>query len=96
MWPASRRQCRAVLLRFAHSIPVLKSIISAAVKGEEVSSLMNKQIADELSIGEVTVKMHRSSTMRKLSAKSVARQDLQVQKIVNASSKEVEHEIKRL
>jgi DNA-binding NarL/FixJ family response regulator len=96
MWPASRRQCRAVLLRFAHSIPVLKSIIRAAVKGEEVSSLMNKQIADELSIGEVTVKMHRSSTIRKLSAKSVARQDLQVQKIVNASSKEVEHEIKRL
>jgi DNA-binding NarL/FixJ family response regulator len=96
MWPASRRQCRAVLLRFAHSIPVLKSIIRAAVKGEEVSSLMNEQIADELSIGEVTVKMHRSSTMRKLSAKSVARQDLQVQKIVNASSKEVEREIKRL
>jgi DNA-binding NarL/FixJ family response regulator len=96
MWPPSRRQCRAVLLRFAHSIPVLKSIIRAAVKGEEVSCLMNKQIADELSIGEVTVKMHRSSTIRKLSAKSVARQDLQVQKIVNASSKEVEHEIKRL
>jgi DNA-binding NarL/FixJ family response regulator len=96
MWPASRRQCRGVLLRFAHSIPVLKSIISASVKGEEVSSLMNKQIADELSIGEVTVTMHRGSTMRKLSAKSVARQDLQVQKIVNASSKEVEHEIKRL
>ena len=75
---------------------MLKSIIRAAVKGEEVSSLMNKQIADELSIGEVTVKMHRSSTMRKLSSKSVARQDLQVQKIVNTSSKEVEHEIKRL
>jgi FixJ family two-component response regulator len=74
---------------------VLKSIIRAAVKGEEVSCLMNKQIAVELSIGEVTVKMRRSS-MRKLSAKSVARQDLQVQKIVNASSKEVEHEIKRL
>jgi hypothetical protein len=31
---------------------VLKSIISAAAKGEAVSSLMNKQIADELSIGE--------------------------------------------
>jgi FixJ family two-component response regulator len=57
---------------------------------------MNKQIADELSIGEVTVKMHRSSTMRKLSAKSVVRQDLQVQKIASASSKEVEYEIKRL
>ena len=36
------------------------------------SGLMNKQIADELSISEVTVKMHRGSVMRKLAAKSVA------------------------
>jgi len=86
MWPPSRRQCRAILLRFAHSIPVLKSIIRAAVKGEEVSCLMNKQIA-ELSIGEVTVKMHRSSTMRKLSVKSVARQ--------LASSKDSQRKFKR-
>jgi FixJ family two-component response regulator len=42
---------------------VLKSIISAAAKGEAVSSLTNKQIAYELAVGEVTVKMHRSSTM---------------------------------
>src|ERR1700741_3379333 len=38
-----------------------------------VSGLLNKQIANELSISEVTVKMHRSSAMRKLGAKSVAR-----------------------
>jgi FixJ family two-component response regulator len=37
------------------------------------SGLMNKHIANELSISEVTVKMHRSSAMRKLGAKSVAR-----------------------
>jgi FixJ family two-component response regulator len=36
------------------------------------SGLMNKQVANELSISEVTVKMHRSSGMRKLGAKSVA------------------------
>jgi DNA-binding NarL/FixJ family response regulator len=35
--------------------------------------LMNKQVANELSISEVTVKMHRSSAMRKLGAKSVVR-----------------------
>ena len=64
---------------------MLKSIISAAAKGEEVSSLVNKQIADELSISEVTVKMHRSRTMRKLGAKFVARLDLQAQEIVNAN-----------
>jgi FixJ family two-component response regulator len=37
------------------------------------SGLMNKHIANELSISAVTVKMHRSSAMRKLGAKSVAR-----------------------
>jgi FixJ family two-component response regulator len=36
------------------------------------SGLMNKQIASQLSISEVTVKMHRGSVMRKLEAKSVA------------------------
>jgi FixJ family two-component response regulator len=36
------------------------------------SGLMNKQVANELSISEVTVKMHRSSAQRKLGAKSVA------------------------
>lgn len=36
------------------------------------SGLMNKQVANELSISEVTVKMHRGSMMRKMRAKSVA------------------------
>jgi FixJ family two-component response regulator len=36
------------------------------------SGLMNKQVAHELSISEVTVKMHRSSAMRKLDARSLA------------------------
>jgi FixJ family two-component response regulator len=36
------------------------------------SGLMNKQVANELSISEVTVKMHRGSVMRKMCAKSVA------------------------
>jgi FixJ family two-component response regulator len=36
------------------------------------SGLMNKHVASELSISEVTVKMHRASVMRKLGQKSVA------------------------
>jgi FixJ family two-component response regulator len=36
------------------------------------SGLINKQIANELSISEVTVKMHRGSAMRKLGAKTTA------------------------
>jgi FixJ family two-component response regulator len=35
------------------------------------SGLMNKQIAHELAISEVTVKMHRGSAMRKLRARTV-------------------------
>jgi FixJ family two-component response regulator len=37
------------------------------------SGLMNKQVAYELSISEVTVKVHRGNVMRKLEAGSVAR-----------------------
>ena len=36
------------------------------------SGLMNKQVASELSISEVTVKMHRGSVMRKMGARTVA------------------------
>jgi len=36
------------------------------------SGFMNKQVANELSISEVTVKMHRGSAMRKMGAKTVA------------------------
>jgi FixJ family two-component response regulator len=36
------------------------------------SGFMNKQVAGELSISEVTVKMHRGRVMRKMGAKSVA------------------------
>jgi FixJ family two-component response regulator len=42
------------------------------VVGFVMSGLMNKQIASELSISEVTVKMHRGSALRKLGAKSIA------------------------
>ncbi len=36
------------------------------------SGLMNKQVASELSISEVTVKMHRGRVMRKMETRSVA------------------------
>src|SRR5581483_5318352 len=36
------------------------------------AGLMNKQVANELAISEVTIKMHRGSVMRKLGAKTVA------------------------
>jgi FixJ family two-component response regulator len=36
------------------------------------SGLMNKQIAAELGLAEITVKIHRGHIMRKMSAKSLA------------------------
>jgi FixJ family two-component response regulator len=55
--------------------------ISMSVKGMQAgqvmalfaSRFMNKQVANELSISEVTVKMHRSSVTRKFGVKYLAR-----------------------
>jgi FixJ family two-component response regulator len=54
--------------RYALLTPRERQVIALIASG-----LMNKQVANELSISEVTVKMHRSNAMRKLGAKSVAR-----------------------
>jgi len=40
--------------------------------GFVADGLMNKQIAAEIGVSEVTVKFHRGNVMRKLGAKSVA------------------------
>jgi FixJ family two-component response regulator len=54
--------------RYALLTPRERQVMALVADG-----LMNKQVANELSISEATVKMHRSSAMRKLGAKSVAR-----------------------
>jgi FixJ family two-component response regulator len=36
------------------------------------AGLMNKQIAGEMKLAEITVKLHRGNVMRKMDAKSVA------------------------
>jgi FixJ family two-component response regulator len=54
--------------RYALLTPRERQVVALVASG-----LMNKQVANELSISEVTVKMHRGSAMRKLGAKSVAR-----------------------
>jgi FixJ family two-component response regulator len=42
------------------------------VIGYVASGLMNKQIAGEIGISEITVKVHRGNLMRKMGAKSLA------------------------
>jgi FixJ family two-component response regulator len=41
------------------------------VMGQVVTGLMNKQIAVNLGIAEITVKVHRGQVMRKMNAQSV-------------------------
>jgi FixJ family two-component response regulator len=42
------------------------------IMGFVTSGLMNKQIAGELGVSEITVKVHRGNVMRKMAAKSLA------------------------
>ena len=53
--------------RYARLTPRERQVMTLVASG-----LMNKQVASELSISEVTVKMHRGSIMRKMEARSVA------------------------
>jgi FixJ family two-component response regulator len=42
------------------------------VIGYVTSGLMNKQIAAELGVSEITVKVHRGNVMKKMGARSLA------------------------
>jgi FixJ family two-component response regulator len=53
--------------RFAVLTPREKEVISLVTTG-----LMNKQIAGDMGVSEITVKVHRGNAMRKLGAKSLA------------------------
>lgn len=60
------QRCRAVAQRFDTLTPRERQVMEGVVRG-----LMNKQIAWELAISEITVKLHRSSLMRKMGLRSV-------------------------
>jgi FixJ family two-component response regulator len=65
---AKEREERSVLdASFDSLSPREKEVMSYVVAGK-----LNKQIADELSIAEITVKVHRSRVMQKMRASSLA------------------------
>ncbi len=60
-------QVSGVLARFQALTPREKEVMAHVTQG-----LMNKQIAHELGVSEITVKIHRGNMMRKMTAKSLA------------------------
>jgi FixJ family two-component response regulator len=58
---------RDLQVRFESLVPREREVLSLVIAG-----LLNKQIAAEMKLSEVTVKVHRSHLMKKLGAKSVA------------------------
>lgn len=64
----SRTAQNTAVITLAETLtPREREVMDAVVKG-----LMNKQIAFDLGISEVTVKLHRGNVMRKMAARSVA------------------------
>ena len=59
---------RTGMARLAATLTAREREVAAAV----ARGLVNKQIAHEFGISEVTVKLHRGSAMRKMQASSVA------------------------
>jgi FixJ family two-component response regulator len=67
----SRRELENVTSRLKSSFESLTPR-EQEIMGLVTSGLMNKQIAGEIGVSEITVKVHRGSVMRKMGAKSLA------------------------
>ena len=67
----NRRQSASTTLQLRSAFDSLTSR-EQEIMGLVAAGLMNKQIAAEIGVSEVTVKFHRGNLMRKMGAKSVA------------------------
>jgi FixJ family two-component response regulator len=67
----TRRQSATSTLKLRSAFDSLTSR-EQEIMGFVTAGLMNKQIANEIGVSEVTVKFHRGNLMRKMGAKSVA------------------------
>ena len=64
----AREQSNSILQESFKSLSTREREVAARVAAGE----LNKQIATDLGVSEITVKVHRANAMRKLQAKSVA------------------------
>jgi len=64
---ASEQQAVAIVDRYTTLSPREREVMALVTAGK-----MNKQIAGELGLSEVTVKIHRGAAMRKMGARSLA------------------------
>jgi FixJ family two-component response regulator len=64
---ASEQQAVAIVDRYATLSPREREVMALVTAGK-----MNKQIAGELGLSEVTVKIHRGAAVRKMGARSLA------------------------
>jgi len=67
----TRRQSATGTLKLRSAFDSLTSR-EQEIMGFVTTGLMNKQIANEIGVSEVTVKFHRGNLMRKMGAKSIA------------------------
>ena len=64
---AQRREIAGLIARYDSLTPREQEVMGLVTAG-----LMNKQVAGEIGVSEITAKVHRGSIMRKMGAKSLA------------------------
>jgi FixJ family two-component response regulator len=77
-----RREASEIRARFESLTPREKQVLELVVAG-----LLNKQIADQLGMSELTVKTHRAHVMEKTQAESLAHLVRMSEKLKNAARK---------
>jgi len=82
----SDRSLSELRRRYDSLTPREREVMALVTRG-----LMNKQIASEMSLSEITVKLHRGQAMRKMAARSLADLVLKAEALGVAPANDVRH-----